>query len=111
MATTCILAVSKLNAPATKPIELINTAGNGPTSKQSFQTTLFTSQTLADALSRKHSANSKPTTIIKTTGGAAHTPYINSRYPMVMNHGEDYRLFPDDETVRLRITATRGIPR
>jgi len=35
-------------------------------------------------------------------------PYIDSRYPMVMNHGEGYRLFPEDETVRFRITATRG---
>jgi len=28
---------------------------------------------------------------------------------MVMNHGEDYRLFPEDDgTVRFRVTATRG---
>jgi IS605 OrfB family transposase len=36
-------------------------------------------------------------------------PYIDGMYPMVMNHGEGYRLFPEeDETVRFRITATRG---
>jgi putative transposase len=36
-------------------------------------------------------------------------PYIDESYPMVMNHGEGYRLFPeDDKTVRFRITATRG---
>jgi len=36
-------------------------------------------------------------------------PYIDNLYPMVMNHGEGYRLFPDDEnTVRFRITATNG---
>ncbi len=36
-------------------------------------------------------------------------PYIDGRYPMVMNHGEGYRLFPEDnETVRFRLTATRG---
>ena len=36
-------------------------------------------------------------------------PYIDSLYPIVMNHGEGYRLFPEDEnTVRFRITATRG---
>jgi putative transposase len=37
-------------------------------------------------------------------------PYIDELYPMVMNHGEGYRLFPkDDGTVRFRITAMRGI--
>jgi putative transposase len=36
-------------------------------------------------------------------------PYIDGVYPMVMNHGEGYRLFPEDHgTVRFRITATRG---
>ena len=36
-------------------------------------------------------------------------PYIDRSYPMVMNHGEGYRLFPEDETtVRFRITATGG---
>jgi hypothetical protein len=36
-------------------------------------------------------------------------PYIDEAYPMVMNHGEGYRLFPEDDgTVRYRITATRG---
>jgi putative transposase len=36
-------------------------------------------------------------------------PYIDEMYPMVMNHGEGYRLFPEDDgTVRYRITATRG---
>jgi IS605 OrfB family transposase len=33
-------------------------------------------------------------------------PYIDGLYPMVMNHGEGYRLFlADDETVRFRISA------
>jgi putative transposase len=36
-------------------------------------------------------------------------PYIDRLYPMVMNHGEGYRLFPkDDGEVRFRITSTRG---
>jgi len=35
-------------------------------------------------------------------------PYIDRTYPLVMNHGEGYRLFPDDDSVRFRITATRG---
>ncbi len=36
-------------------------------------------------------------------------PYIDGMYPMVMNHGEGYRLFPEEDgTVRYRITATRG---
>jgi IS605 OrfB family transposase len=36
-------------------------------------------------------------------------PYIDETYPIVMNHGEGYRLFPEDDgTVRYRITATRG---
>ena len=36
-------------------------------------------------------------------------PYIDGTYPMVMNHGEGYRLFPEEDgTVRYRITATRG---
>jgi len=37
-------------------------------------------------------------------------PYIDRTYPLVMNHGEGYRLFTDDDsdTVRFRITATRG---
>ena len=35
--------------------------------------------------------------------------YIHEPYPIVMNHGEGYRLFPEDDgTVRFRITATRG---
>jgi putative transposase len=36
-------------------------------------------------------------------------PYIDGMYPMVMNHGEGYRLFlEDDGGVRFRITATNG---
>lgn len=36
-------------------------------------------------------------------------PYIDELYPVLMNHGEGYRLFPEDDgTVRFRITATRG---
>lgn len=36
-------------------------------------------------------------------------PYIDRMYPMVMNHGEGYRLFLEDEnTVRFRVTATKG---
>jgi len=45
----------------------------------------------------------------KDDGWGRPYPYIDESYPMVMNHGEGYRLFPkDDGTVRLRITATRG---
>jgi IS605 OrfB family transposase len=45
----------------------------------------------------------------KDDGWGRPYPYIDRMYPMVMNHGEGYRLFPkDDETVRFRITATRG---
>lgn len=35
-------------------------------------------------------------------------PYIDRSYPMVMTHGEGYRLFTDSDRVRFRITATRG---
>ena len=36
-------------------------------------------------------------------------PYIDREYPVVMNHGEGYRLFcDDDDTIRFRITATKG---
>jgi IS605 OrfB family transposase len=36
-------------------------------------------------------------------------PYIDESYPIVMNHGEGYRLFPEDNgPVRFRITAIRG---
>ena len=36
-------------------------------------------------------------------------PYIDAMYPIVMNHGEGYRLFPEDDgSVRFRITATSG---
>lgn len=36
-------------------------------------------------------------------------PYIDGMYPVVMNHGEGYRLFlEDDETVRFRVTVTNG---
>ena len=36
-------------------------------------------------------------------------PYKDGMYPLVMNHGEGYRLFIEDEdTVRFRITAIRG---
>jgi IS605 OrfB family transposase len=45
----------------------------------------------------------------KDDGWGRPYPYIDESYPIVMNHGEGYRLFPeDDETVRFRITATRG---
>lgn len=45
----------------------------------------------------------------KDDGWGRPYPYIDESYPMVMNHGEGYRLFPeDDDTVRFRITATRG---
>ena len=45
----------------------------------------------------------------KSDGWGRPYPYIDGRYPMVMNHGEGYRLFPEDnETVRFRLTATRG---
>ncbi|QSG09363.1 transposase [Halapricum desulfuricans] len=45
----------------------------------------------------------------KDDGWGRPYPYIDGLYPMVMNHGEGYRLFPeDDTTVRFRITATRG---
>ncbi len=45
----------------------------------------------------------------KDDGWGRPYPYIDESYPMVMNHGEGYRLFPqDDGTVRFRITATRG---
>jgi len=45
----------------------------------------------------------------KDDGWGRPYPYIDESYPMVMNHGEGYRLFPEDNgTVRFRITATRG---
>ena len=45
----------------------------------------------------------------KDDGWGRPYPYIDESYPMVMNHGEGYRLFPqDDGTVRFRITATKG---
>jgi IS605 OrfB family transposase len=45
----------------------------------------------------------------KDDGWGRPYPYIDGMYPMVMNHGEGYRLFPEDgRTVRFRITATRG---
>ena len=45
----------------------------------------------------------------KNDGWGRPYPYIDESYPMVMNHGEGYRLFPEDDgTVRFRITATRG---
>ncbi len=45
----------------------------------------------------------------KDDGWGRPYPYIDEAYPMVMNHGEGYRLFPDEDgTVRFRITATRG---
>jgi len=49
----------------------------------------------------------------KDDGWGRPYPYIDRTYPMVMNHGEGYRLFPEDDgTVRFRITTTRGtLPR
>ncbi|MFC7199173.1 RNA-guided endonuclease TnpB family protein [Halospeciosus flavus] len=45
----------------------------------------------------------------KDEGWGRPYPYIDELYPIVMNHGEGYRLFlEDDNTVRFRITATRG---
>jgi IS605 OrfB family transposase len=45
----------------------------------------------------------------KDDGWGRPYPYIDGAYPMVMNHGEGYRLFPEDDgTVRFRITVTRG---
>jgi len=45
----------------------------------------------------------------KDDGWGRPYPYIDEPYPMVMNHGEGYRLFPEDDgTVRFRLTATRG---
>ncbi|MEF8937336.1 MAG: transposase [Halovenus sp.] len=45
----------------------------------------------------------------KNDGWGRPDPYIDEMYPMVMNHREGYRLFPEDNgTVRFRITATRG---
>ncbi len=45
----------------------------------------------------------------KDDGWGRPYPYIDESYPMVMNHEEGYRLFPeDDRAVRFRITATRG---
>lgn len=45
----------------------------------------------------------------KVDGWGRPYPYIDEPYPMVMNHEEGYRLFPEeDRTVRFRITATRG---
>jgi len=45
----------------------------------------------------------------KDDGWGRPYPYIDGLYPIVMNHGEGYRLFPEDDgTVRFRITATRG---
>jgi IS605 OrfB family transposase len=45
----------------------------------------------------------------KDDGWGRPYPYIDESYPMVMNHGEGYRLFPEGGgAVRFRITATRG---
>jgi len=45
----------------------------------------------------------------KDDGWGRPYPYLDEPYPMVMNHGEGYRLFPkDDGTIRFRITATRS---
>ena len=45
----------------------------------------------------------------KNNGWGRPYPYIDGSYPIVMTHGEGYRLFPEDNgTVRFRITATRG---
>lgn len=45
----------------------------------------------------------------KDDGWGRPYPYIDESYPMVMNHGEGYHLFPEDnDTVRFRVTATRG---
>jgi hypothetical protein len=45
----------------------------------------------------------------KDDGWGRPYPYIDGMYPMVMNHEEGYRLFPEDDgTVRFRLTATRG---
>jgi IS605 OrfB family transposase len=45
----------------------------------------------------------------KDDGWGRPYPYTDGMYPMVMNHGEGYRLFPEDDgSVRFRITATKG---
>jgi len=45
----------------------------------------------------------------KDDGWGRPYPYIDRVYPMVMNHGEGYRLFPEDGgLIRFRVTATRG---
>ncbi|PSP44585.1 transposase [Halobacteriales archaeon QH_6_66_25] len=45
----------------------------------------------------------------KDDGWGRPYPYIDEPYPIVMNHGEGYRLFPEDDgRIRFRITATRG---
>jgi IS605 OrfB family transposase len=42
----------------------------------------------------------------KDDGWGRPYPYIDGLYPMVMNHGEGYRLFiEDEETIRFRISA------
>lgn len=45
----------------------------------------------------------------KDDGWGRPYPYTDGTYPLLMNHGEGYRLFIENEdTVRYRITATRG---
>ena len=45
----------------------------------------------------------------KDDGWGRPYPYTDGRYPLVMNHGEGYRLFIEDaDTIRFRITAIRG---
>ena len=45
----------------------------------------------------------------KDDGWGRPQTYIDELYPIMMNHGEGYRLFPEDDgTIRFRITATRG---
>ena len=45
----------------------------------------------------------------KDDGWGRPYPYIDATYPVVMNHGEGYRLSPEDDgSVRFRITATSG---
>ena len=41
----------------------------------------------------------------KADGWGRPYPYIEGRYPMVMNHTEGYRLFPEDDAIRFRISA------
>ncbi|MEF8883174.1 MAG: transposase [Halapricum sp.] len=44
----------------------------------------------------------------KDDGWGRPYPYIDGTYPLVMNHGEGYRLFSEEDEIRFRITATRG---